>query len=85
MQSSTTFENDDWAVTLSGIPVELPLPGVPVEELPSEKDMGKGEPDTIIYVNLKSKKIPEKFKGRIKELTEMLDTTHQWLDVHAGL
>ncbi|EEP81172.1 predicted protein [Uncinocarpus reesii 1704] len=47
--------------------------------------MGEGDPPTVIYVNFTSKKIPEKFNARVKELDSMMKLTHQWLDTHAGL
>ncbi|KAL7912273.1 hypothetical protein GGI35DRAFT_444857 [Trichoderma velutinum] len=69
------------------IPVLLPPPGVPYngEDSPSDADMGKGDPDTISYINLKTNQIPPGHEDRIKEVEDMIDLTHKWLDTHAGI
>jgi hypothetical protein len=80
-------ETDDWILTVAGIPVLLPPPGVPYDsdDQPSPEDMGINDPNSIIYVNLRAKNVPEKFNERLKQLESMLNLTHQWLDIHAGI
>ncbi|RFU34782.1 hypothetical protein B7463_g1574, partial [Scytalidium lignicola] len=87
MASSTIIETHDWIASVTGIPVILPPPGVPFapDDKPTEDDMGVNDPDSIIYVNLRAKKIPAKFNERLQKLDDMLNLTHQWLDVHAGI
>jgi hypothetical protein len=80
-------ETDDWILTVAGIPVLLPPPGVPYDsdDRPSPEDMGINDPNSIIYVNLRAKNVPERFNERLKQLESMLNLTHQWLDIHAGI
>ncbi|KAI1377827.1 hypothetical protein F4677DRAFT_413664 [Hypoxylon crocopeplum] len=86
MAPSTILETPDWDVSISSVPVKLsPQASVCDADKPTAKDMGEGDPDSIIYVNLKAKNIPDKFKSRIKQLENMLDLTHQWLDTNAGI
>ncbi|KAK7745695.1 hypothetical protein SLS62_009661 [Diatrype stigma] len=87
MASTETFDSSDWIMSVSEIPITLPPPGIPVGDTdkPSDDDMGVNDPSSIIYVGLKAKNIPEKFNSRIKDLEKMLDLTHQWLDIHAGI
>ncbi|KAI1313645.1 hypothetical protein F5Y03DRAFT_389944 [Xylaria venustula] len=47
--------------------------------------MGEGDLDTIIYANVRANNIPSGHEQEIKELEEMLDLTHRWLDIHAGI
>ncbi|OTB18513.1 hypothetical protein K445DRAFT_20069 [Daldinia sp. EC12] len=86
MPPSKTFDSEDWAMSISELPITLPPIGTPIskDDVPNDRDMGKGDLDTIFYVVLKSQKVPDKFSSRINELEEMLDLTHQWLDIHAG-
>ncbi|KAI1108959.1 hypothetical protein F5Y14DRAFT_456497 [Nemania sp. NC0429] len=75
----------DFFASTDDIPVLLPPPGSPYKRgPPSLIDMGKDDPDTIQYFNIRTNNIPAGHEDRIKKLEEMLDLTHQWLDIHAG-
>ncbi|KAI0969218.1 hypothetical protein F4678DRAFT_481235 [Xylaria arbuscula] len=52
---------------------------------PTEEDMGKGDPNTIAYANIRANNIPAGHEQEILELEKMLDLTHQWLDIHTGI
>ncbi|OJD09925.1 hypothetical protein ACJ73_10014 [Blastomyces percursus] len=88
--TSTIIEDKNWLVSVADIPVLPPDEARAAsfgaaEEKATPKDMGEGDPATIIYVNFTSKRIPEKFNARLKELESMMQLTHQWLDTHAGI
>jgi hypothetical protein len=63
------------------IPV-LPLPpyfGAPgAPKSVSEEDMGKGDLNTIVYMNIKADNIPSGHGDRIKEIKDIIDLTHCW-------
>ncbi|OTB01402.1 hypothetical protein M426DRAFT_14563 [Hypoxylon sp. CI-4A] len=71
--------------SVEGIPVLLPLPRTGEKQPVNEVDMGKNDPDNIKYINIKASNIPSGYDDRIKEIEDMIDTTHLWLDIQAGI
>ncbi|KAI1451532.1 hypothetical protein F4805DRAFT_473572 [Annulohypoxylon moriforme] len=72
--------------SLKDIPVLLPPPGVPYDgNRVTPEDMGKDDANTIHYINVKTNQIPPGHEKRIKELENMMDLTHRWLDIQSGI
>ncbi|KUI71270.1 hypothetical protein VM1G_07414 [Cytospora mali] len=67
------------------IPVLLPPPSFGAPTSVTEEDMGKGDPDTINYINIRTNDIPSGHEERIKHIEEIIDLTHRWLDIHSGI
>lgn len=61
--------------------LHVPLSG----EKPDDDDMGFNDPLNILYINMKSEGIPERFREQIAELEQMLLLTHQLSTIHAGI
>lgn len=44
----------------------------------TEEDMGKDDPNTINYINIRTNDIPPGHEFRIKQVEEMIELTHRW-------
>lgn len=85
MAERRLLERKKLFASVEDIPVLLPPPGSPYEgDPPTDADMGKYDPNTVNYINIKTNNIPPGHEKRIKEVEDMIDLTHQWLDIHAG-
>ncbi|KAI3399296.1 hypothetical protein diail_7251 [Diaporthe ilicicola] len=67
------------------IPVLLPPPSFAAPDSVSEEDMGKDDPNTLNYINITTNNIPAGHEQRIKQVEEIIDLTHRWLDIQAGI